>query len=300
MRDTAPAPASAAFILGHLALCSLAWGSSFLFIKLIGGQLPPLVLAMLRGGLAAVAVGTALVLMRQVPLPTRDEIIPWAVIGLINGTIPNTLVTYAMSRMDSGPAVLIQSVGPLMTAVISHFMFADERLGSKSLLGVGVGIIGVALLIGPDALSGSATLGGVLAMLGVAFCYTLGNIYTRFVRHHDPIRLAMGQQLGSAVFASSLALPLYGISALAPAANHIWVLLALSVLCTAFPIAIFMRLIVRAGPTRAALTGYSVPAVAVAIGALVLHERLTMWQAAGGLTAMAGVFLVATSKKRAA
>ena len=59
-----------------------------------------------------------------------------------------------------------------------------------------------------------------------------------------------------------------------------------------------MRLIVRAGPTKAALTGYSVPAVAVAMGVIFLSERLTIWQAAGGFTVLAGVFLVATARRR--
>ena len=57
--------ASAAFILTHLAACALAGRSSFLFIKLIDGALPPIVLAMLRGAIAAVGVGAALVVMRQ-------------------------------------------------------------------------------------------------------------------------------------------------------------------------------------------------------------------------------------------
>ena len=223
--------------------------------------------------------------------------VPWTIIGLVNGTIPNTLVTYAMARMDSGPAVLIQSVGPLLTAVLSHLLFADEKLGGKALLGIAIGFFGVALLIGPDAASGSATFLGTLAMLGVATCYTIGNLYTRLVRHHDPIRLAMGQQLFSAIFASTIALPVYGLTALAPAGDHILSLLMLGIVCTSFPIAMFMRLIVRAGPTRAALTGYVVPAVAVAIGAIFLHERLTLWQAAGGITVMIGVWLVAVSKK---
>lgn len=293
-------PPGAGFILAHIAGCSLAWGSSFLFIKLIGAALPPLALSTLRGGLAALAVGVALVAMRQLPWPTREEFIPWAIIGAFNGAIPNTLVAFALLRMDSGPAVLIQSVGPLITAVASHLMFAEERLNARSGLGVFIGFVGAALLIGPEALTGAATLSGVLAMLGVALSYSIGNVYTRNLRHHDPIRLAMGQQLFSALLAGAAALTTGGAAIFAGATNHLWPLLALSVVCTALPIALFMRLIVRAGPTRAALVGYTVPAVAVAVGASLLGERLTLWQIAGGLTVLAGVFVVATAKRRSA
>lgn len=300
MRDTAAPIATPAFVLGHLAVCSLAWGSSFLFIKLIGTDIAPLPLAALRGLLAAIAVGLFLLALRQLPLPHSGEIVPWAIIGLLNGAIPNTLVAFAMQRMDSGPAVLIQSVGPLLTAVAAHLMFVEERLAPRSWLGVCVGFAGVALLIGPAAATGAATLPAMLAMLGVALCYTTGNLYTRNLRHHDPIRLAMGQQLFSAIFAGAAALTMGGLATFARTGEHIPSLLALSVLCTALPITVFYRLIVRAGPTRAALSGYTVPAVAVAVGALVLHERLTLWQAAGGLTVMAGVWLVATSNRKAA
>jgi drug/metabolite transporter (DMT)-like permease len=297
----APAtPASPAFVLGHLAVCSLAWGSSFLFIKLIGNGLSPIAVAAMRGIFAAVAVGLVLLARRQIPLPRIDEIVPWTILGILNGAIPNTLVAYAMQRMDSGPAVLIQSIGPLLTALASHALFVEERLNPRSILGVGVGFCGVALLIGPEALRGTGSVTAMLAMLAVALCYTTGNLYARNLRHHDPIRLAMGQQLSSAVFAGGAALIVGGLAVFASVPDHIPALLALSVLCTALPITVFYRLIVRAGPTRAALTGYTVPAVAVAVGALVLGERLTLWQAAGGLTVMAGVWLVATSKRKPA
>lgn len=297
---TGPAPASPGFVLGHLAICSLAWGSSFLFIKWIGVDVSPVGLAALRGLVAMLAIGALLVGLGEVPLPRRDEVLPWLVIGALNGAIPNTLVAYAMRHMDSGPAVLIQSVGPLVTALASHMMFEEERLNRLSLAGVVVGFAGVALLIGPAAASGTGTLGAMLAMLCVALCYTLGNLYTRFVRHHDPMRLAMGQQFFSAILAGSAALAAGGMASLAVSSAHLGSLLALGILCTALPIAVFYRLIVRAGPTRAALTGYTVPAVAVAMGALALGERLTLFQAAGGLTVLAGVFLVAMAKRRPA
>ena len=56
-----------------------------------------------------------------------------------------------------------------------------------------------------------------------------------------------------------------------------------------------MQSISESRTTRAALTGYAVPAVAVVAAAIVLDERLSVWQAAGGLTVLLGVFLVASA-----
>lgn len=291
-------PAGPVFVLTHLALCSLAWGSSFYFIKLMGGALPPVYVATLRGLTAMLALSVLMLARGLSPLPTRDEVVPWAVIGLLNGALPNTLVAFAMERMDSGPAVLIQSFGPLVTAVAAHLLYADERLSVRAFVGVLIGLAGVGLLIGPGALSGQMSLVGSAAMLTVALCYAAGNIYTRLVRHHDALRLALGQQVFSTVFAGSAALAIVPPPDTATLTANLWPILMLGIVTTAIPIALFMRLIVRAGPTRAAMTGYTVPAVAVLIGALALGERLTLWQAAGGLTVFLGVFIVATSRRK--
>lgn len=295
-----PLPASTAFYLGHLAVCSLAWGSSFLAIKVMDGVLPPLVVAACRGGVAALVLMGVVAAMGQVPLPRRDELFPWLVIGAFNGAFPNTLVAFALMRMDSGPAALLQSAGPLMTAVAAHLLFADERLNARSLLGVAVGLVGVVLLIGPKAAEGRGSLDGALAMLGVAACYAIGNLYTRTVRHHDPVRLSLGQQMFSTVIACAALLMLGQTDQLAAVPQVIWPVLALGTVCTALPLTVFYRMIVRVGPTRAALTGYTVPVVAATLGVGVLGERLTLWQVTGGLIAFFGVYLVALSKRKQA
>lgn len=293
-----PTPASTAFFLSHLAICSLAWGSSFLFIKLMDGALSPLVVAACRGGVAAVVLVGVVAAMGQVPLPRRDEVIPWLMIGAFNGAFPNMLVAFALTQMDSGPAALMQSAGPLITAVAAHMLFADERLNRRSILGILVGFAGVILLIGPKAMEGSANALGAAAMLGVACCYAIGNLYTRTVRHHDPVRLSLGQQVFSTLIAVVAAL-LFGTAGQFEAIGTVlWPVLALGTLSTALPLTVFYRMIVRVGPTRAALTGYTVPVVATLLGVLVLHERLTLWQVAGGITAFLGVYLVTLAKRK--
>jgi drug/metabolite transporter (DMT)-like permease len=117
-----------AFLIAHLAANSLTWGSSFLLIKLIGDALSPTVIASLRAVGAALALGLALVLIGQSIRPKGREARDWLVLGTVNGWAPNVLVAFALSRMDSGPAALIQAAGPLMTAVLAHLLLAGERL----------------------------------------------------------------------------------------------------------------------------------------------------------------------------
>ena len=292
------APVTLGFFLSRLAICSLAWGSSFLLIKLMRGELSPLAIAACRGTIGGLTLAAFTLLRGQIPWPTREEWVPWLIIGAINGAIPNILVAIGLTRLDSGPAALIQSIGPLVTAIGAHLLFADERLNARSVLGILVGFCGVGLLIGPRLTEGAATLQGVLAMLGVAICYAIGNLFTRTVRHHDASRLALGQQMMSGIMATIAALAVTGPQAFARVPDHLWPVLALGIISTALPMLMFMHMITRVGPTRAALTGYTVPTVAIILGVLVLGERLTLWQILGGLIVFLGVWLVALSKRK--
>ncbi|MBX9909890.1 MAG: DMT family transporter [Beijerinckiaceae bacterium] len=292
---------SRAFVAGHLLVCSLFWGCSFLFIKLMNGEVSPLAIAAGRGLLGAAALAAYVVWLGQNPFPRRDEIRHWIALGTTNGWVPNVLVAYALVQLASGPAAMIQAAGPLVTAVFAHFLFAEERISARRLGGILLGMAGVALLIGPRLIEGGGTALGVLAMVGVTLGYSVGNLYARAVPASagDPARLALGQQVVSGIVALLLALVFAGPSAFAPTGGHVPAMLALGLLSTAIPMAVFMRLIRAAGPTKAAMTGYLVPTVATIMGILVLKETLELRQIIGGCIILAGVFLVTTSGRLA-
>lgn len=298
---TRPADPSRGFIVGNLLVCSLFWGSSFLFIKLMSGEVPPLAIAAGRGLLGASALTLWVLWLGQSPIPRRDEIRHWLVLGATNGWVPNVLVAYALTQLASGPAAMIQAAGPLVTALFAHALFAEERLSRRRLAGVLVGMVGVALLIGPRLVEGGGTALSVLAMVGTMLSYAAGNLYVRAVPAPAaaPIRLALGQQVVSGVVALGLTLAVLGPSGIVPLQNHIPAMLALGLVCTAIPMAIFMKLIRAAGPTRAAMTGYLVPTVATIMGVVVLGETLEMRQILGGCIILVGVFLVTGSRRAA-
>lgn len=295
---TLPADPGRAFIAGNLLACSFFWGCSFLLIKLMNGEVPPLAVAAGRGLLGAVSLALWIVWLGQRPWPRRYELRHWLVLGTTNGWVPNVLVAYALTQLASGPAAMIQAAGPLVTAIAAHFLFAEERLSGRRIAGVLIGMVGVAVLIGPRLVEGGGTALGVLAMVGVMLSYAAGNLYTRAVPAPagDPARLALGQQSVSGLVALALTLAFLGPMAMAPIQNHVPIMLALGVASTAVPMALFMRLIRAAGPTRAAMTGYLVPTVATIMGVLVLHETLEPRQVIGGCIVLAGVYLVSTSR----
>ncbi len=292
--EAAPLPSAPTqiFLISNLLACSMLWASGFLFIKLSDG-VNPFVLAAMRGLVGAVAVSLWFAVLGKSFRPQRHEWGTWLLLGAFNGWIPNILVTFALSRITTAPAAMIQASGPLIVAVLSHMLYADERLTPRRFFGVLVGFIGMGILIGPAALpeSGISPL-GALAMLATALSYAVANLYVRSIKHADPSRLALGQQICSGVPALVLALAIAGPAAFATVPTHIAPLLALGVLSTAFPILLFMRLIRRAGPTRASMVGYLMPVWTACLAVLFLGERIGGREMIGGGVVLAGVALV--------
>ncbi len=283
---------SRSFLALHLIGCGITWGSSYLFIKMVAGDISPAVIASVRAVGATIALIVALLIIGQSILPRGREWKDWLVLGTLNGWAPNILVAFALARMDSGPTVMIQASGPLMTAILAHFLLKNERLTPVKVMGILVGLAGISLIIGPSAFSGEGTALAVSAMLLLTFGYASGNVYTRIIPEAVPIRLALGQQIVSAIFATVIALLYAGPASYAPVMDHTLVMLALSVFSTALPIWIFMRLITRAGSAKAAMTSYLVPAVAFFLGITVLGEALVFSQILGGIIVLVSVAIV--------
>lgn len=291
------APPSRGWMATRMLACSMLWASGFLFMKLAVAVSPWLVSAS-RAGIAAAAIAGWLMLQGRSPVPTAQERVPWLVLGTLNGWLPNVLTAYAVGQIAAGFASMIQASGPIMVAVIAHFAFAEERLTPRRVAGVAVGFFGMTVLIGPPALDwrSGGTL-GVAAMLCVSLCYALGNIYARNLKHIAPVRLALGQQSVSAVVSIIFTMILVGSTAIPSLLAHWAPLLALGLVGTALPITIFMSLIQRAGPTRAAMIGYLMPVWATVLALLFLGESVGWREVVGGGVILAGVWIVTTAPR---
>jgi drug/metabolite transporter (DMT)-like permease len=262
-------------------------------MKLMNGEVDPFTMSFARAGLAALAIGTWVMWLRQTPWPQRDEIGDWIVLGSVNGWIPNILVAFALERMAAGMASMVQAATPIFTAVIAHMLFADERLTRARIAGVVIGFAGMMLLLAPRLGAGGAESVAILAMVGVVVSYGSGNIYARFRRAQRPERLAMGQQGFSAVVSAAIAFSVVGAGATLTAfQSHGLLLLVLGLFCTALPILMFMRLITRAGPTKASMVSYVAPGTAVFMAVLILGERLAPLQMLGGVVILVGVLIM--------
>ena len=268
-----------------LTLASI-WGASFLFIKLGVDEVEPAVVVLGRL-VVGVAVLVPVVLLRGAIPDLRAMWIPCVVLGALNNAVPYWLIAFAETRIDSGLAAVIQAAAPILTVVLATRIDPSQQVRGLRLVGVAVGFVGVALLVGVQE---GSQLVGALAVLGTATCYAVSVLYAgRTVRSFPPLEVAIGQ-LGVGML---LALP-FGLAQLpseAPPAKAVAAIVALGALSTGVAYLLYFTLIARAGASRAILVTYLVPAFALFYGTVFLDEPVTVSALAGLVLILGGTAL---------
>lgn len=271
------------------------WGSSFPLLRLVAGEMPPFALAASRGAFAALGVLAFLAVTGQLRGGGWNVWRAALVLGTCNGWVPNLLTALALDRIEAAPAALIHAATPLQVALMASVLLPGDRPGWRGVAGLLLGFAGIAVILGPAALSGNASFTGGLLILISGCSYAAGTIYARMARPGASAQLVLGQQVVSGLVAGMLSLPFNGIGAYDQPAWVFGVIALLGIVTSAIPLTMFLRLLTRTRVTDASMVGYIQPPFAAGVGALLLGE----WPAAGvllgGLVVLAGVWL-ATSQ----
>src|SRR4029453_13909997 len=143
-----------------LLLCGI-WGSTWLFIKVGLADLPPVTFAGIRVVIAS-SILFSLIAIRGKSLPReRSEWSLLATTGILSFTINYGAVFWGEQYISSGLASLLQATIPAFGLVIAHFYLPGERMTSAKILGVILGVVGVAVVFSSQlALSGPKALTG--------------------------------------------------------------------------------------------------------------------------------------------
>jgi drug/metabolite transporter (DMT)-like permease len=282
---------------GLLALLSLLWGGSYLFVGVGVKEIPPLTLVTLRVGLAATMLWAGAPIL-GIALPRGAKAIAaLAVLGFGNNAIPFALITWGQTHLASGLASILIAATPLFTVLAAHVLTADEKLSGLKLFGTLAGIAGVAWLIGPDLLMGSAANNAwaELAVLAAALSYALSAIFARRMGSLGlkPIDIAAGQSTAATVILAPFALIVDQPWTLPlPSGAAIASILGIAALSTALAYVVYFRILAGAGATNVLLVTLLTPVTAVLLGALILGERLLTRQFLGfGLIAIGLAFI---------
>jgi drug/metabolite transporter (DMT)-like permease len=278
--------------LGLLVALSAIWGSSFLFIKVGVEELEPAVVVCGRLVVGALVL-LPVVIARGGVSGLRAMLVPIAVLGTLNNALPYWLLSFAETRIDSGLAAVIQAAAPIFTVLLAIRIDPSQRVTGLRLVGVVLGFVGVALLVGVQE---GGELLGALAVVGTALCYAVSVLYAgRAIRSFSPLDVSIGQLSVGALLTLPAALLQW--PAETPSAKVVGAVLVLGVLGTGLAYLLYFALIVRAGASRAILVTYLVPAFALLYGRLILDEPVTA-SALTGLALILGGTALATGQRR--
>lgn len=289
---------------GLLGMLSLLWGGSFFFIALAVDTLPVLTIVWVRVTLGAAILWGVLLVAGPKIVWRRESVLACIGMGLLNNMIPFSLIVYGQGQIASGLASILNATTPLFTVIAAHVLTRDDKLTSRALAGIVLGLAGVATLVGPKGLSGfagaSANTGatlGMIAVLGAAMFYGISGVWARRFKGLGlpPLGIAAGQLTASTAFLLPMVawidtpwrLPMPGMT-------PILAVLALAVLSTALAYVLFFRILALAGPTNLSTVTFLIPITAGLLGWLFLGERLGPAEGAGaaliglGLAAMDG------------
>lgn len=279
-------------------LVSLAaiWGASFLFMRVVAPVLGAVWTAEVRVTLAGVAL-LLLMLVTKRAMQFGQHWRAYLVLGLVNSALPFALYSYAALTIPAGYSAIVNATSPLWGALMGR-VFLGEQLTIRKMLGMAVGVAGVALLVrlGPVAWSHELLL-AVLACVGATVCYALAGIYSKKVSGQlSAMQMATGSQCG----ASIVLLPLLSV---APVQGEITstimiVAAALALLCSAVAYLIYFRLMADVGPTKALTVTFLIPLFALLWGFVFLHETITLSTLAGCVGVVLATWLVVVQPRQ--
>lgn len=277
-----------------LILCGI-WGSTWLFIKIGLRDLPPFTFAGLRFVLASAILGS-LILIRRARWPrTRSEWYLIAVSGLLQFTLNYGLVFWGEQYISSGLAAVLQSTFPLFGLVIAHFYLPSERMTTLKVVGVLLGVFGVAVIFSDQlTIAGSMALLGSIALVLSAVFGSYSNVLVKaYGGKIDPQILAASQMVFGFVplLAAGFATegnPLrfnWTVSALLA-------LMYLVIVGSVIAFALYYWLLRNMDVTNTMLIALVTPVVAVILGMLFLHEQLNWRLVAGTACIILGLGLI--------
>lgn len=294
LRQSQPGDYTKMMILGGI------WGSAFMFIAIALQGFPPLAVAAMRVIIGAVVLTSCGLLMREKwPRGTRTWV--WiTVVGLLNTALPFSLIALGQQGVDASRAAILMATVPFATLLLSHVFSHDDKISGAKVFGLTLGISGVILVVGIDAITvGGQSVAGQLSIMGAACCYAISNVLTRKLAHLPPI-------LGTASFLVT------GCVYMLPGLLFFWLpddlptdwqpygaLLALGVGPTAIAYVLRFQLIRDVGSTFLSQVGYLVPVFGVLWAWAVLSEVPGWTSFAAMVLILAGIRVTQWKSKKA-
>jgi len=280
-------------LLAFLAL-SLAWGSSFFWIKIAIQDIGPFMLVALRVLFGILGLAVILLFNRPKDMPDRKTWQTLLILGITNTALPFVLISWAEQQLDSAVAAILNSSMPLFTLVIAHFTLSDDKMTLQKTIGIIVGFLGVVVLMFRD-LGGDVRLNLMAqgAMIAAVLFYAGSTVFARRnTQDISPVVRALIPLVSADAFIWTGALLIESPTQFPSLALTWGALLWLGIIGSCIAYLLYYYLLHSLGPTRISMVTYMFPVVGVILGVLLLNERLDLSLILGAALVLGSLLIV--------
>lgn len=278
---------------GLLVLLSVLWGGAYFFAGVAVRELPPLTVVLARVFLAALALLPLFWYLRYSLPNSLADWRPFFGMGLLNNVVPFSLIFFGQTYITVGLSSIINAMTPLFTVVLLA-SFGQERLTGYRVIGVLLGVFGVAVLRGIDGpVNANQTL-GIALCLGAALSYGFAGLWGRkYLVGIPPVKSATCQLICStAIIMVIVAFVDQPWKLDMPSHSTLWSVLVLAVFGTALAYIVFFKILVRAGASNVMLVTLLIPITALLLGNVFLGEAIHLKEIIGALIIAAGLLFI--------
>ena len=270
------------------------WGFAFGLIAIALEVFHPVALVWGRLTLGAMVM-TCVLVYKRLSLPTDPVwLLRLLVLSVTGNVLPFVLIAWAEQHVASGEVGLLMALMPITTLVMGHYFLTHEKFTRQRMIGVFLGLAGVALLLGDDwwIYGGELRLSGQLVTLLATFCYAANGIYAKRLPPIDPVVLSAGSlSVGSIILlAPARWLQDWSHSFVVPSA---WfALFILGTMATGVATWVYFIVVGEVGPGFLSTINYLIPGVAFLVGIAVLGEAAGWPQYTALMLVLSGVWLI--------
>jgi drug/metabolite transporter (DMT)-like permease len=276
-----------------LVFLSVLWGGGYVLAGIALKDLPPLTIVWARVTIGALTLLPVIFIYKDTLPRSLRGWWPFFGMGLLNNVIPFSLLILGQSHTSAALTAIVNATTPLFTVLVTA-AYGEERLTASKVIGVLLGLAGVAILRGQDADLSSAQTLGIALCLGAALSFGLSGLWGRRKLQGVPPHISSLCQL----LCSSAMLMLLAAAFERPWTYDLpglpaWLsLLGLGALSTALAYLVFFRILARSGATNVMLVTLLMPITTVVLGHFVLGEVLHLREAAGALVIASALVVI--------
>jgi drug/metabolite transporter (DMT)-like permease len=286
-------------IIAWLNVCVI-WGTTYLVIRIGVGHMPPMLFAGIRWVIAGVIFITVLKWQGK-SLPKAKELVHLAVVGLALIGFGNGLVVFAEQWIPSGLAALLITTVPFFMVGMESFLPKGPRLNATILTGLIMGLIGGLLIFGEDIkyLADPNNLIGVTGLLGAVFFWSIGSLYSKYVKVDvHPLMGASVQMLIAGIVLSVVGILIGELPRLNFEIIGLLSLAYLVIVGSLVGYCSYIYAIAKLPLSLISTYAYINPVIALFLGWVILDEKLNFQIAIAAAVIIAGVFIVKQGTSR--